>query len=100
MINVSVEKVKEISVKVEKEKGVYVGVVTPKPIDVKFDNTVIEVAETVGDYEGDYDVTPKAYERVVLPTAHKLLDKNVTVQKVPYFETSNQYGDTVYIAKE
>ncbi|MCB6646211.1 hypothetical protein LI154_13300 [[Clostridium] scindens] len=36
-----------------------------------------------------------------LPTANKVLKKDIVVQKVPYFETSNNYdGVTVYIAEE
>ena len=54
----------------------------------------------VDEYEGDYDVTPKANAQTVLPTQDKLLRDNVTVDKVPYYQTSNEYGDTVYIAAE
>lgn len=50
-------------------------------------------------YEGEYMVTPKANEAVVLPTQHKTLTEDVTIQKVPYFETSNDHGTTVYIAE-
>ncbi len=58
---------------------------------------VIHVVPTP--YEGEYEVTPKARESVVLPTQHKTLTEDVTVQKVPYFETSNDHGTTVYIAE-
>ena len=47
------------------------------------------------------EVVPSAFNTQVLPTANKVLKKDVTVQKVPYFETSNvQNGVTVYIAEE
>ena len=42
-------------------------------------------------YEGDYEVTPTAYEQN-LETANKLLKRNLTVHKVPYQETSNDSG--------
>ena len=46
-------------------------------------------------------MVPSAFNTQVLPTANKVLKKDVTVQKVPYFETSNiQNGVTVYIAEE
>ena len=51
-------------------------------------------------YEGEYIVTPKAHESQTLETANKLLEENVLVLDVPYFQTSNEYGDTVYIASE
>lgn len=52
-------------------------------------------------YDGEYDITPQAFDVSILPTANKLLKKDIVVQKVPYFETSNlQDGITVYIAEE
>lgn len=51
-------------------------------------------------YKGEYTVIPKANAPTVLETAGKTLDKDVTVTKIPYYETSNPTGDTVYIASE
>lgn len=51
-------------------------------------------------YEGEYVVIPKAEEAQILLTRNKVLADNVTVTRVPYFVTSNLYGDTVYIASE
>ena len=52
-------------------------------------------------YNGDYEVTPDAFNAQTLPTANKLLTQDVVVKKVPYYETSNiQQGITVYIAEE
>lgn len=51
-------------------------------------------------YTGDYAVTPLAREAVVLPTHNKLMVSDITVLEVPYFETSNESGHTVYIASE
>lgn len=51
-------------------------------------------------YEGDYTVTPKAHEQTVLATKRKYMNDDVTVLEVPYFETSNESGTTVYIARE
>jgi len=50
-------------------------------------------------YTGDYTVTPKTHSQV-LDTANKKLLQDVTVKAVPYYETSNQRGKTVYIASE
>lgn len=48
-------------------------------------------------YEGDYIVTPKTDEEVVLNTSDKLLTDDITVLEIPYYETSNVSGYTVYI---
>lgn len=62
-----------------------------------------EVIETIGDveeYDGAYEVTPKVNEQT-LPTASKYLSDDVTINKIPYFEVSNNSGgDTVYIGNE
>ena len=61
---------------------------------------VIEVKYPGGDvYDGDYVVVPKT-ESQVLPTRSKVMANDVTVKEVPFFQTSNTYGDTVYIASE
>lgn len=52
-------------------------------------------------YGGPYEVTPKAWEEQVLQTDGKLMADDVTVLKVPYYETSNIHdGLTVFIAEE
>lgn len=51
-------------------------------------------------YQGPYTVIPQAWDQTVLQTEGLMMTDNVTVTEVPYFETSNQYGKTVYIADE
>lgn len=58
------------------------------------------IKRTADFYHGSYEVTPKAYTEQVLETAQKLMAHDVTVFQVPYYETSNVSGTTVYIAKE
>ena len=48
-------------------------------------------------YTGAYDVTPDPDVMQTLLTAGKQMTENVTVQKIPYYETSNISGTTVYI---
>lgn len=49
-------------------------------------------------YDGDYEVTPKTYGQT-LETANKKMADDVTINAIPYFETSNESdGKTVYIA--
>ena len=51
-------------------------------------------------YTGDYTTTPRARSEVVLQTQGYLMADNVVVLQVPYYETSNLTGETVYIASE
>lgn len=52
-------------------------------------------------YDGAYTVHSEAHEVQILPTANKQLTKNITVEKIPYFETSNlSDGITAYIGSE
>ena len=52
-------------------------------------------------YDGNYIVIPKAYKEQILETKEKMMEDNVVVKKIPYYETSNvDGGETVYIAGE
>lgn len=51
-------------------------------------------------YTGSYEVTPKV-DAQTLPTAQKMMAKDLTVKAIPIFDVSNNSGGrTVYIAKE
>lgn len=47
-------------------------------------------------YQGDYTVIPKSYEQNLL-TKNKHMVDDVLIQEIPYHETSNESGTTVYI---
>lgn len=52
-------------------------------------------------YEGAYTVCSAVQGAQELPTANKHLVKNITVEKIPYYETSNlSDGITIYIGDE
>ena len=53
--------------------------------------------EDIDTYEGEYIVTPKPFDSQTLYTADLIMRHNVIVHKIPYYETSNITGDTVYI---
>lgn len=57
----------------------------------------LEVDKNRNYYDGPYVVTPASHEQI-LETKEKFLEENVEVKEIPYFETSNEYGTTVYIA--
>ena len=47
-------------------------------------------------YNGDYDIVPKV-EAQTIGTKNKKMKKDLTVLAIPYYETSNLTGKTVYI---
>ncbi len=52
-------------------------------------------------YTGSYTARSQTDEAYQLPTANRYLTDNITVEKIPYYETSNLAdGLTVYIGKE
>ena len=51
------------------------------------------------DYSGSYDIIPNQQDQT-LQTQNKILRENMLVEKIPYYETSNDYGKTVYIGSE
>ena len=63
--------------------------------------TAITVTQLEGDmYTGPYTVTPQADEVQTLETRAKTMEDDVTVLAIPYYQTGNLYGDTVYIGSE
>ena len=43
-------------------------------------------------YDGDYTVTPSAEVAITLETSKKMLYSDITVNKIPYAEVSNNKG--------
>lgn len=63
--------------------------------------TFYEVSrETHETYDGAYELTPSTYLEQTLNTKDKILEDDITVHKVPYWETSNEYGLTIYIGND
>lgn len=103
-ISLDVEKSAEVGLPGEKLAPITVE--TGKTVEITLDTPHsggIEMEATGGNidretYAGPYTVTPKAHEEQILDTASKVMARDVTVKKVPYYETSNVSGNTVYIA--
>lgn len=67
------------------------------PMSIGVSYSVVSAHE----YEGPYEITPKAWLDQTLETEGLLMTDDVTVFKVPYYETSNLFdGKTAYIAEE
>lgn len=50
-------------------------------------------------YAGPYEVIPKIRNQT-LDTKNRMLSKNIFIKQIPYYETSNESGYTVYIGGE
>ena len=57
------------------------------------------VSYTVPAYEGAYTVIPLEASSTVLGTKNKRCTDDITVEKIPRRQTSNEYGTTFYIAE-
>lgn len=62
-------------------------------------NGIAKVDGSTDPFLGEYVVTPKVEAQTVLCAGKKML-KDVNVKAIPFFETSNETGTTVYIAAE
>lgn len=51
-------------------------------------------------YTGSYVVTPKAFDEQTLYTQDLMMSDDVLVHRVPFYETHNDTGTTIYIAEE
>lgn len=97
IINVTVD-VPTYEVTVTEDKGYTVTIDTESDIMIDCEYAIIQGYGA--DYEGSYTAIPKAHSQTILPTNGKTLADNITVQQIPYFETSNPNGKTVFIANE
>lgn len=71
-----------------------------KRLGLNFDNFQQITLSKVERYNGAYIVVPKTNSQI-LKTNQKLMNDDVTVKEIPYFEVSNDNGGvTVYIGKE
>lgn len=72
------------------------------PIKFHAEPHVIGVnSDDVPVYDGAYSVTPKVYEETTLETKQKLMQKNVTVSRIPQYQVSNDAeGVTLIIGEE
>ena len=88
------------NVKFEKQDYFNVDFKSNKQFSMKFGEVIEVPAEIISDtYEGITNVTPKPYEAQILQTKDKRVLEDITVEKIPYFETSNDTGTTVFIGR-
>lgn len=68
------------------------------PIDTLVGEIYIPEGISYDVYTGEYTVIPDTFDQIILDTEQKLMLGDVTVEPVPYYETTNPAGGfTVYI---
>lgn len=85
-----------IRVRVGPQSIVSVRVVSGEPVRVNTTGTAVVGA---AEYSGPYDVIPRFSEQILL-TAQRLMQKNVTIKRIPQYEVSNDYGTTLILGDE
>lgn len=66
---------------------------------LQLDTVVNATIYDVPKYDGEYTISPQAYDSVILETEGKLCENDITVLRVPTRETTNEFGTTFYIAE-
>ena len=75
------------------------GVIGAENVTGVIGNGIARVDGSTDPYLGEYEVTPKV-DAQTMPCAGKKMLKDVDIKAIPFFETSNEAGTTVYIAAE
>lgn len=73
------------------------GVIGTENVTGVIGNGIARVDGSTDPYLGEYEVTPKV-DAQTMPCAGKKMLKDVDIKAIPFFETSNEAGTTVYIA--
>ena len=83
-----------------KKSGLLVGTLASIEDKVLNGNITKPEVSTVPNYQGEYLIIPEPFNNKVLKTSGFKMTNNVTVSKIPYYQTSNETGYTVYIGGE
>lgn len=83
----------EVTAKMSDIEPVSVTIPKQEPLTPEYSEYIAIGAE---EYSGSYEVIPKT-EAQILATTDKLMRDDVIVYAIPYYETSNVSGTTVYI---
>lgn len=86
-----------IQVRVAQQSAVSVRIARAVPVRVDVAGTAVVGAL---EYNGPYDITP-LFSAQTLPTAKRLMPRNLTIKKIPQYEVTNDSnGYTLIIGEE
>jgi len=75
---------------------IQVRVAQQSAVSVRITGTAVVSAP---EYAGPYDITPLLSAQT-LPTAKRLMQQDVIIEKIPQYEVSNDYGTTLILGDE
>lgn len=75
---------------------IQVRVAQQSAVSVRITGTAVVSAP---EYAGPYGITP-LFSAQTLPTAKRLLQQDVIIEKIPQYEVSNDYGTTLILGDE
>ena len=75
---------------------IQVRVAQQSAVSVRITGTAVVSAP---EYAGPYHITP-LFSAPTLPTAKRLLQQDVIIEKIPQYEVSNDYGTTLILGDE
>ena len=57
-----------------------------------------ELSKPIGyiNYNGTYEITPKTKEQII-ETENKHMSRNMLIKEIPFYEVSNEKGETIII---
>ena len=85
-----------IQVRVAQQGAVSGRIAGAVPVRVDVAGTAVVSAP---EYAGPYDITP-LFSAQTLPTAKRLMQQDVIIEKIPQYEVSNDYGTTLILGDE
>ena len=85
-----------IQVRVAQQGAVSVRIAGAVPVRVDVAGTAVVSAP---EDAGPYDITP-LFSAQTLPTAKRLMQQDVIIEKIPQYEVSNDYGTTLILGDE
>lgn len=91
----------QVNITLEKSKTVYAMALESTVEEYELTNSTVINATIIDipEYEGSYTITPLANDNVVVETKDKLCTDDITVLKIPTYQTHNESGITFYIAE-
>lgn len=75
---------------------IQVRVAQQSAVSVRITGTAVVSAP---EHAGPYDITP-LFSAQTLPTAKRLMQQDVIIEKIPQYEVSNDYGTTLILGDE
>lgn len=99
MIHTKIDQIESIHSNIRTKTSIHSKLESKGSINSKVGLPTI-VEQQVDIYEGPTTVVPSSYFDQELYTKNKLVKSDITVKQIPFYETTNETGKTIYIGNE